>query len=366
MTQESRPVPLTQETMASNPGQLAVQLGTYVRCFPKWPVIWAVLLVTTALLGLFVHTGFWVGFVLVLALVLFAIYRLNQWFVYGCVNPAKVVSVSPYLIAVMTDLRTGPQPFPVIKILGHPLEKMTGGPPSLGTRLATVAMYMGDINKPHWDTFEPVVTDCVTSNRADLARVLSTISPKDWMDLEEGLAQVPKPYAPGQHPVRYPTLFPGWEGHPPPTNTCTLFVPALDYAGLLEAVRMTATHVDVVGPETQWSQVVVHGQRSTLYINALPYQTPGDAYTQVYHGMYGYFSNVRTQAVVNQQRVLAHLQACRAAVGFVASPGFEEEDGHYHCVFQAARRLNGLVFNGNGMLDPWGRAVLNGDGSAEV
>ncbi len=122
---------------------------------------------------------------------------IQDKFLYGCINPALVVSHSPYLVAVSTDLRLGGTPYPAIKILEQPLDKIKAGLPPINTRLATVSLYFGSYSRPHWDDFSPVVIDCVTNNKADIEQTIARIDRETWADLQDGLRQVKTPLTPG-------------------------------------------------------------------------------------------------------------------------------------------------------------------------
>lgn len=202
------PAPLGEAAVlgarASNPGRLKVHFLAYLRCFPSTPLILAGLVGFSILLALFGPPRAWIALLVVLALCGLGLQRLNEYFWSGDVNPAGVVSVRPYLVAVYGDLTTQADGYwPVIKILPQPLDRMTGGPPPLGTRLATVAMYdPNNATAEHWGDFWPRVINCVSNSRADIARVLASIPEDDWARLEEGLRQVPAPHRPGLFPVR--------------------------------------------------------------------------------------------------------------------------------------------------------------------
>jgi hypothetical protein len=112
------------------------------------------------------------------------------------------VSTNPYCVAVKTDLscRDGFPDCEVVRIVAQPLELMTGGPPSVGQRLATIALYSrGPREKTdgRWETFWPTVVNCVTSNQSDINRVFDQLSQEAWNELDVCLAQVPKPYKVG-------------------------------------------------------------------------------------------------------------------------------------------------------------------------
>jgi hypothetical protein len=196
---------LLQHTVASNPGALQVDYVKYFRSYPLWPTVLAVSIPICAVIGLLASDAKGWGFLIAaVALNAFYWFRVTTSFRHGCVNPAVVVSTSPYLVAVSTDMdSSGQQPWWVVKILRQPLETMTGGPPPLGTRLATVALYEGDVKDGHWNNFHPKVVNCATTNERSIQRIFASIPQEEWQALEAGLKQVPSPDKPGLYRV-YP------------------------------------------------------------------------------------------------------------------------------------------------------------------
>jgi hypothetical protein len=149
-------------SVVARPGGIAVEQAVYDRCFPERPL-------------------------------------LREQFSHGCTNPAVVVSERPYLIAVATGLgntQDGPY-YPVVKIVPQPLDKMTGGPPKIGLKLATIALYERGPAVDRWETFDPIVVNCVTSNEEDIQRVFDSIEPEAWENLDKDLKLIPNEYKAG-------------------------------------------------------------------------------------------------------------------------------------------------------------------------
>jgi hypothetical protein len=126
------------------------------------------------------------------------LFQRKEHFWHGCVCPAVVIKKNPYLIAAASDLTTGGGCFPAIKIMRQPLQNMTGGPPDIGTRLATVATYRGNTNAQHWTDFEPLAINCVTSDLDAIDRVTQSIPQYEWDMLERGLNYVPTSVSSGK------------------------------------------------------------------------------------------------------------------------------------------------------------------------
>ncbi len=205
-----KPPPSDMQAYASLPGNITVNPLVWMRCFPAKTVPPAVLI--ALLIGLAVslvvvnHSA--AGVLPIGALCLYLGRRLNAQYrlmerkcSFGCLNPAKVVSVNPYLIAVYSDLTTRSGDFwPVIKIIRQPLERAAGPRLKEGDRLPTAALYAGNSQKPHWNDFYPVAVNCVTGNAREIEGALSRLDADPdalWQELDHYLAQVPTPTQPG-------------------------------------------------------------------------------------------------------------------------------------------------------------------------
>ncbi len=204
-----RTLTMDDSTAASNPGRLPVNYLRWAWAFPLESGIFAALNLGLFGLALFVSPAYWFLFVPCALFTFLRLVRLREQFLGGCANPSVVVSVNPPLIAVCTDLRTGPTPYLVVKIIKQPLNRSKRGTPPIGTRVVTVALYDDMKNTAygpggHWSDVHPMAADCVSNNTALIDCVKETISEADWQELELALEQVPKPYCPGLYPVEVP------------------------------------------------------------------------------------------------------------------------------------------------------------------
>jgi hypothetical protein len=186
-------------TVASNPGGVRVNPFRYARHFPKWPTIWGVGLLASIALAM-VRPGQFVWAIFLLVFNIIHWLQVMAHFRLGCVNPSVVLEVNPLTLAVSTDLTTGGDLYPAIKILTHPAPADVNL--KKGDRCATVAVYQGSSNADYWEDFTPRLADCVTADRATVKRVVESIPAEEWAALEAGLAQVPKPLKPGLYRVK--------------------------------------------------------------------------------------------------------------------------------------------------------------------
>src|SRR4051794_4766671 len=107
-------------SVASKPGGISVNPFRYAAHFPFWPLVFGGALVGSIALTT-AQPKLWFVTLLVLGINFLFWLRVRLHFRFGCINPAKIVSLSPFTLAVMTDLTTGAGSYPVLKILRHPV-----------------------------------------------------------------------------------------------------------------------------------------------------------------------------------------------------------------------------------------------------
>lgn len=95
-------------------------------------------------------------------------------------------------------------------------------------------------------------------------------------------------------------------------------------------------------------------------------RAPGDKVSKTLMGAYNYFKRIDTEYGHNQQYVLKVISRSNASLGVLAKPQLVEECGHYNYILSLARRFEGLVFNGSGLVNELGEVVLNNRGECSV
>ena len=200
MAQDLRTLQQQSQSAASNPGQMRVNYLQYARCFPKWPLIWFGFFVVSILLVL-VHWAFAVLVLAAIAMNVFYWRRVRALFIAGCINPGRIVSLEPPLIAVATNLAKGPgADCTAIKVLPHPLARMRDIALRVGEPLGTIAFYGAWTDEAtHWNDFDPIAVNAATSSSQEIQRILATLGPDDWSELDRGLQQLPQPFESGMY-----------------------------------------------------------------------------------------------------------------------------------------------------------------------
>lgn len=182
-----------QDTFATNPAMLKLSAWQWLAANPS-AIYVALGMAVVGLAVMFIK--FPIGAVLLASSVIF-LYReireAKQKFFGGDVCPGIVLSAEQNLVAVYTDLvAAGSRPYPVIQIMKQPLHRMTTGQAYDGMRVATAALYLGDVKADAWRNFWPEVINCVVHDPTEIERVLGSISETEWQMLDACLAQIPE------------------------------------------------------------------------------------------------------------------------------------------------------------------------------
>ena len=203
------------ETVASHPTELTLEQGQWFRFNPK-----ASLLITSGMiLSLFLSFKYSFYYLILLGVML-VINKIYWWFIErrfqkGDYNVGRVVSTSPMLVAVPTDLRKGYAGlFPVIKVIEIKFDKLGDTQLSIGDKIGTCGLYTNSKDDiPFWLGFDPVPVFYGNSDFAkQQKRAEASTTIEAWQDFEEQLNQLPKPFQRGLYKITTSTS--SWHNYP--------------------------------------------------------------------------------------------------------------------------------------------------------
>ena len=202
--QELEAIEAKQDAHASYPGRVRVNMFRYMVFYPRWPIGIGIVLLITGLATFLLHKYFVVLFALTFLFAVIGWRQIKGRYISGCLNPAKIISFSPPLLAVASDFTHSPkQSWPAIKILRQPIESVLGPNAQVGDRVPTVAYYTNgpDNSAEHWGDITPDLVAAGTSDPSEIQRTLGEITEERWSMLDQGLAQIPQPYTENLHRI---------------------------------------------------------------------------------------------------------------------------------------------------------------------
>lgn len=193
MTQDSEDQPT--EYRASHPGGIDVSLLRWCLRYPKWPVILLGGALGFAVAAVLVHWSLWLLAVPFAACFVLYRIRIRSHFQNGNASPGRVISTSPLLIAVRTDLTMGRGYFPAIRVIREKPSSRWPEPLEVGQQVATCALYhkAGEDDGTHWDTFDPRPVEPVASDPQAAASLLASFPPHQWDQLDRGIGELGSP-----------------------------------------------------------------------------------------------------------------------------------------------------------------------------
>lgn len=152
------------------------------------------------------------------------------------------------------------------------------------------------------------------------------------------------------------------------SDACTIYGSKVDYLAVYNIVsEMSSVPVKVTGDIHEWQTLkLVQGSTITFHSMKRQQQPEFNDFSRLILGTSTFFRHVNVTPVERRERVLDAVYRCQFSVGVVASPEFDEEERHFDMIFEIAKSLDGLIFNGSGMVDADGLLVLDHEGNFDV
>jgi hypothetical protein len=195
---KDKKVTLDNNTYASNPGNIDFNNLVWLRYYFKIPFLIFLSLIASLLLMLMY--SYYFSIMLLVTIVIHEFYWIRQKEHFTAdSNGGVIISTSPALAAVSTNLGKYGGDYPVIKIIEFKVKR----PISVGEKIATVAIYSGvDDEIEYWDDFYPLPVEYATKNQQDIKAALNSYPEKQWQTIKEGVAELKLPYKIGLYKVR--------------------------------------------------------------------------------------------------------------------------------------------------------------------
>jgi hypothetical protein len=151
------------------------------------------------------------------------------------------------------------------------------------------------------------------------------------------------------------------------TSTLTIVCPDVRSCEIVTALRSFGHHDVPEIAEPAGGSFTLHFGRGTLKLSCLIQLQPGDAFSKLVLGMYNYFRKLPTrEGDRNKRYVLDRIGNAAMMIGIVAEPHFEIDDMRLDCIWKIAEAVDGVIFNGDAILNLKGERILSNGGNRDV
>lgn len=144
------------------------------------------------------------------------------------------------------------------------------------------------------------------------------------------------------------------------SESCTIVSPVKNAKRLIDVLQEMGAEVDYLnGDAKDWQSVSVKSDECEIVFNILSREVPGDRFSQLILGMHNF---ARKLQVVHEQtaaNVLKTVADAQMLIGVVATPSFSQNEQHEDYVFEIAKSIGGIVFNGDSFLSADGMPLLS-------
>ena len=189
---EQRTLTLDDGLTASHPGGVKVSLWRWSCRYPKWPLVLLISTLLVPVLIVEVSAMFIAAVPLTIIPAIWYAKRVREQFLYGDANPGIVISTTPLLIGVWTDLTKGEGAHPALSVHREAASDRWAGPVEVGTRVATVGLYdVGEKeNCPYWERFHPRTVEPIAADAEEARALLASFEGERWERLERAVAEL--------------------------------------------------------------------------------------------------------------------------------------------------------------------------------
>lgn len=102
-----------------------------------------------------------------------------------------------------------------------------------------------------------------------------------------------------------------------------------------------------------------------LRFSALRREKPGDSFSKLALSTFNFVEKIKTKNKVKKEEILRKISNVKMFIGIVGDPEILEAERHFDIIFALSERLDGLIFDGNAIIDKNGDLLLNRDGKTE-
>jgi len=137
-------------------------------------------------------------------------------------------------------------------------------------------------------------------------------------------------------------------------ESCTIYCKLLN---LDELARLLHSHFPSSRP-SPGDSITVHGVTGSLRLTQKTFRERGDDFCRLLLSTCAFVEDMSNADASVKKLLTSHAESCELIVGVVAEPAFDADERYHTVVFAIAKALDGVVFNGEEMLDANGVTLL--------
>jgi hypothetical protein len=92
----------------------------------------------------------------------------------------------------------------------------------------------------------------------------------------------------------------------------------------------------------------------------------GDSFSKMILGTWNFLRNIETSYDKQKKELINRVSECETAIGIVSDSNFTEADERTTFIYKLMEMFDGIMFDGQGMIDKNGKIILDHDGSSEL
>jgi hypothetical protein len=138
-------------------------------------------------------------------------------------------------------------------------------------------------------------------------------------------------------------------------ENCTIFCKRMDVE---ELPRLINSYFPSLTSADE-TFVLAHGEKGSIKFSVKVFKESGDDFCRMMLGMRAFVKTTVSRVATRRQAALDHLDHSDLAIGVVVEPAFDADQRYHAVVFAIAKALDGVVFDGQNVLDANGEPFAN-------
>ena len=137
------------------------------------------------------------------------------------------------------------------------------------------------------------------------------------------------------------------------TESCTIYCKLLNLNEIAQLLHSHFPSSSAIAGDS----MTVHGSAGSLRLTKKIFRERGDDFCRLLLSSCAFVEGMSNADAVVKKRLASHVESCELVLGVVAESGFDVDERYHSVVFAIAKALDGVIFNGQEMLDANGKSL---------